>query len=198
MSATRRAVRQAKHNMYVEARLAVVADGNVPDRAQDFALLGDLDFPVCFLLKIEPADGGVLKSTDGSQRGCGNSAIVCEFRQRFECFFAGCENDDAGLGSRVAGYFRALHGRHAALRWVWRPSLTSSMILALKASKSPGLRDVMTPWSTTTSESSHLAPAFLTSVLIDLYDVILRSLARPVSIRSQGAWQTAATIFFWL
>src|SRR6266576_442214 len=147
MSATRRAVREAKHNMYVEARLAVVADGNVPDRAQDFALLGDLDFLVCFLLKIEPADGGVLKSTDGSQRGCGNSGIVCEFRQRFECFFAGCENDDAGLGSRVAGYFRALHGRHAALRWVWRPSLTSSIILALKASKSPGLRDVMTPWS---------------------------------------------------
>src|SRR5882724_7482260 len=65
MSATRRAVRQAKHNMYVEARLAVVADGNVPDRAHDFALLGDLDFLVCFLLKIEPADGGVLKSTDG-------------------------------------------------------------------------------------------------------------------------------------
>jgi hypothetical protein len=117
MSATRRAVRQAKHNMYVEARVAVVADRNVPDRAQDFALLGNLDFLVCFLLKIEPADGGLLKSTDGSQGGCGKSGIVCEFRQRFECIFAGFENDDAGLGSRVAGYFRALSwpSRGAAL-----------------------------------------------------------------------------------
>src|ERR1700728_3643451 len=69
------------------------------------------------------------------------------------------------------------------------------MILALKASRSPGLRDVMTPWSTTTSESSHCAPAFATSVLMDLKDVILRPFAIPVSIRSQGAWQTAATTF---
>src|ERR1700745_3689703 len=70
------------------------------------------------------------------------------------------------------------------------------MILALKACRSPGLREVITPWSTTPSESSHFAPALLTSVLIDLKDVILRPLAMPVSIRSHGPWQTAATTFF--
>ena len=90
------------------------------------------------------------------------------FRQRRKGLFAGLENDDAGLGSRVAGYFRGLHRRQAALRRGCRPSLTSSMILALKASRSPGLREVMTPWSTTTSESSHFAPALARSVLIDL------------------------------
>jgi hypothetical protein len=70
------------------------------------------------------------------------------------------------------------------------------MIFALKASRSPGLREVMTPLSTTTSESSDFAPAFVAPVFIDLYEVILRPLAMPVSTRSQGAWQTAATIFF--
>src|ERR671934_41354 len=43
------------------------------------------------------------------------------------------------------------------------------MIFALKASRSPGLRDVITPWSTTTSASSHFAPALATSVLIDFH-----------------------------
>jgi hypothetical protein len=42
--AARRAVRQAKNDMNVEACLAVVADGDISNRAQDFALFGDLDF----------------------------------------------------------------------------------------------------------------------------------------------------------
>jgi hypothetical protein len=33
------------------------------------------------------------------------------------------------------------------------------MIFALNASRSPGLREVITPWSTTTWEFSHFAPA---------------------------------------
>jgi hypothetical protein len=39
-----------------EGSPAVVADGKVADRAQDFALFGDLDFLVGILLEIEPAD----------------------------------------------------------------------------------------------------------------------------------------------
>lgn len=39
-----RAVGKPKHDVNVKARLAVVADGNLADRAQDLALLGDLDF----------------------------------------------------------------------------------------------------------------------------------------------------------
>jgi hypothetical protein len=55
----------------------------------------------------------------------------------------------------------------AALRLVCRPSAISSMIFAEKASRSPGWREVITPWSTTTGESSQLAPALITSVLIE-------------------------------
>jgi hypothetical protein len=54
----------------------------------------------------------------------------------------------------------------------------------------------MTPWSTTTSASSQLAPAFMTSVLMDLKEVMRRPLAMPVSISNHGAWHTAATTFF--
>jgi hypothetical protein len=129
----------------VKARFAVVADRNVPDRTQDFALFVDFDLLIGFLLEVEPTDGGSLEGTDGRQ-GCRcDLGVICEFRQCRKRFFAGFKNDDAGLCSRVAGYFPAFHDRYAALRRVWRPSFTSSMILALKASRSPGLRDVMTP-----------------------------------------------------
>src|SRR6476619_959454 len=118
MSPSRRAVRQAKHNVYVKARLPVVADGNIADRAQDLTLFGDLDLLVGLLLEIEPADGRLLESTNGCHRSCSNLGVVREFRQRRESLFAGVENDDAGHGSRIASYFRALHGRYATLRWV--------------------------------------------------------------------------------
>lgn len=55
----------------------------------------------------------------------------------------------------------------AALRCLCRPSASSSMTLAEKASRSPGLRDVITLWSVTTCESIHFAPALITSVLIE-------------------------------
>ena len=89
--------------MNVKTCFAVIADRNISDCAQDLALLRDFDFLVSFLLKVEPADGGVLKGTDGSQGSCTNSGLVCKFRQDGERFFAGFENDDAGLCSRVAG-----------------------------------------------------------------------------------------------
>jgi hypothetical protein len=39
--------------------------------------------------------------------------------------------------------------------------------LCRKGLQIAGLRDVITPWSTTTAESCHLAPALITSVLIE-------------------------------
>src|SRR6056297_3601294 len=47
------------------------------------------------------------------------------------------------------------------------PSSTSSMIFAVKASRSPGLRLVTMPFETTTSRSTQVAPAFFTSVRIE-------------------------------
>ena len=55
-----------------------------------------------------------------------------------------------------------------AARRSWRPSLTSSMILATKAGRSSGLREVTTPLSVTTSLSSQFAPALIRSCLIVL------------------------------
>jgi hypothetical protein len=72
----------------VKTRIAVVADRNVADRAQDFALFGDLDFLVSLLLDFEPADGGFLECTDSSQGCRGNSGFVREFRQCRKRFFA--------------------------------------------------------------------------------------------------------------
>ena len=57
--------------MNVKTSIAIVADRNVADRAQDFTLFGDLDFLVSLLLDIEPADGGFLESADGCQGGRG-------------------------------------------------------------------------------------------------------------------------------
>jgi hypothetical protein len=104
VSTARRAVGKPEHDVNVETRLAVVADGNVADRAQDLALLGDLDFPVVLLLEIEPADNGAFEGADGGQGGRGYPGVVGGFRQRRKGLFARLENDDAGLGSRVAGY----------------------------------------------------------------------------------------------
>jgi hypothetical protein len=68
--------------MNVKAGIAVVADGNVADRAQDFALFGDLDFPVGLLLEIEPADNSAFEGADDGQRGRGYPGVVGGFRQR--------------------------------------------------------------------------------------------------------------------
>jgi hypothetical protein len=105
MTAARRAVRQAEHDVNVKARLAIVADGDVSDCAQDLALLRDLDSLVGFLVKIEPPDHGLLEGPDGGKGRRVNPGIVCEFRQSRKCLFAGIEDDDAGFGSRVAGTF---------------------------------------------------------------------------------------------
>src|SRR5258708_6672825 len=97
MPAARRAVRQAKNDMNVEACLAVVADSDNPNRAQDFTLFDNLDFSVGLLFEIEPADGGSFEGTDRRQGSRGDPGLVREFRQRRECLFSGIDNDDASL-----------------------------------------------------------------------------------------------------
>ena len=65
----RRAVGKAQNDVDMKARFAVVADRNVPDRTQDFALFVDWDLLIDILFEIEPSDDGLLKGTDGRQ-GC--------------------------------------------------------------------------------------------------------------------------------
>jgi hypothetical protein len=62
MPAARGAVGQAKDNVNVKARLAVVAHSDVTDRAQNLALLTDLDLLVRLLVEVEPADGRLSKA----------------------------------------------------------------------------------------------------------------------------------------
>src|SRR5258707_6528881 len=69
MAAARRAVPQAHDGMHVQAGLAVVADRDVAQQAQAFALLVDLDRPVSPGPQIEPADGGALEGAERCQRG---------------------------------------------------------------------------------------------------------------------------------
>src|SRR3954452_8148056 len=130
--------------MDVKARLAVVADGNVSDRAQHLALFANFDPLVALRCNVEPSDGRLFEGADRSQRCRGNPGLVGEFRQRRKRLLAAIEDDDVNLRSRPVGYELALHVRcsrftpppaQAALRCAWRPSLISSMILALNASR---------------------------------------------------------------
>jgi hypothetical protein len=57
VTAAGRTVGEPKHDVDMEARLAVIADGYVPDRTENLALLIDLDLAVVFRSNVEPADG---------------------------------------------------------------------------------------------------------------------------------------------
>jgi hypothetical protein len=82
MAAAGRSVGEAQNDVKMEARFAVIANGNIPDRAQDFALIGDLDLLVGFLGEIEPADRGLFEGANRGQR-CGiHSGVICESCQR--------------------------------------------------------------------------------------------------------------------
>src|ERR1700761_7610726 len=129
--------------MDMQTCFTVVADCDVADCTQNFALLLDLDLLVGLFVEIEPTDGRLLERADGRQRSRRDAGLVRKLRERGKGVFSGVEDDDAGFGSRVSSYPGALHDLRP--RWIWRPSLTSSMILPQKASRSPGLRDVITP-----------------------------------------------------
>src|SRR5437660_12640283 len=61
------------------------------------------------------------------------------------------------------------------------------------AGRSGGVRDEIRLPSTTTSRSTYLAPALITSSLIALTQVIVLPLTMPAEIGTQPAWQIAAT-----
>src|SRR5699024_3374245 len=88
---------------------------------------------------------------------------------------------------------------HGAPPGVGAAQRSASMIAVVKASRSSGVREVMrrTPAvsSTTTSWSVHSPPALTRSVRMVAAEVRVRPFASPVSTRSQGAWQIAATGF---
>src|SRR3954453_3613393 len=80
-----------------------------------------------------------------------------------------------------------------ACAWTWcSPSANSSIILALKAGRSSGLRLVTRPSSTWTSSSTHVPPAFSMSVLIEGKLVSVRPLTASASTSVHGPWQIAA------
>ena len=69
----------------------------------------------------------------------------------------------------------------------------SSTSLALKASRSSGLRLLTRPWSTWTSSSTHSAPALRRSVCRLGHEVSVRPSTTSALIRVHGAWQIAPT-----
>ncbi len=76
-------------------------------------------------------------------------------------------------------------------------SASRRRIVSLKAGRSPGLREVTRFPSSTTSRSTHFAPALSRSVRSDGHDVTVRPSATSASISIQGAWQIAATSLPW-
>src|SRR3954470_19539217 len=70
---------------------------------------------------------------------------------------------------------------------------SASRSLLLKAGRSSGLRLVIKLPSTTTSSSTHVAPAFRMSVCRLGQDVSVRPFNTPASTSDHGAWQIAAT-----
>ena len=110
MAAAGRAVGEPKHDVDVKAGLAVIADGDVPDRTEHLALLIDLDLAVVLRSKVEPADGSPLESADRRQRGRGNPGFIGEAGERRKCLLTRIQNDDVNLRLRVGGDMLALHG----------------------------------------------------------------------------------------
>src|SRR5437763_4895052 len=73
------------------------------------------------------------------------------------------------------------------------PSQNSSTSFSQNAGRSSGFRDVTRPWSTTTSSSTQLPPAFRMSVSSDGHEVSLRPRATSASTSIHGPWQITAT-----
>ena len=82
VAAAGRAVGQPEHNVDMKAGLAVVADGDVPDRAENLALLIDLDLAVALRGEVEPADGCPLEGADRRQRRRRYSRFIGEAGER--------------------------------------------------------------------------------------------------------------------
>ena len=84
--------------MNMQAGLAIVTDGNVADRAQNLALLADLDLLVGLPRDVKLADGRVAERADRGQ-GRGRNAIHArEGLEAREGFVAVVQNDDPDVG----------------------------------------------------------------------------------------------------
>src|SRR4051812_34108789 len=130
--------------------------------------------PLSVLVRAQPQDAAV--------EGAGALGVLGGDAEEVESF------DDSHDGPR----YDAEAPAPAFSRTSCSPSANSSIILALKAGRSSGLRLVTRPWSTTTSSSTQSPPALRMSVLIDGYEVSVRPLTAPASTRVHGAWQIAA------
>jgi hypothetical protein len=78
MASAHGAVPEPKYRVKVEACLAVVAFRDVPEQAENFALLADDDRPVGFGGEVEPADPGFGKGADRRHRGATDALLVSE------------------------------------------------------------------------------------------------------------------------
>jgi hypothetical protein len=67
MAAAGGAVAQAKDGMHMQAGLAVVAGGDVAQKAQALALAADFDRLVSLFGEIEPADRGAFEGAERRQ-----------------------------------------------------------------------------------------------------------------------------------
>ena len=69
VAAPRRAVGEPQHDVDMKAGFTVIADGDIPDRTEHFALLIDLDLAVALRGHVEPAHCCPLEGADRRQRG---------------------------------------------------------------------------------------------------------------------------------
>ena len=113
MSAAGRAVAQTQHRVHVEAGLAVVAGGDVAQKAQSFALAVDLDRPISLFGEIEPADRRALESAERRQRRAGEAGPCGEVGNGGKGLLAGIEEEDE---SAFTGVFPEELGLHGELR----------------------------------------------------------------------------------
>src|ERR1700759_3036444 len=89
-----------------------------------------------------------------------------------------CDVAHEPIGPRLLGHHRVAEARHELLvapadATSCLPSANSSTILSQNAGRSSGLREVTSPWSTTTSSSTQLPPALRMSVCSDGQEVIV-------------------------
>lgn len=90
-------VAQSEHRMDMQAGLAIVAQRDIADRAQHFALFVDRDFAVGLRFQVKPADGRSLERTDGGQRSAADLLVDSESGKPAECFFAGLQHHNECL-----------------------------------------------------------------------------------------------------
>ena len=98
MASSGRAVREAEHDVNVEARVVVVADCNVPNGAQHLTLLIHFDFLVGLAGEIKPAHRRSFEGADRRQRGGRNPRFPRKSLKTRKCLLAIVQGHDANVG----------------------------------------------------------------------------------------------------